>query len=72
MNSEIINKLSKIEHEGLIITQYASSELYKDESGNDCVIIRGLMLKPLPAMSDVIDHVYCDTATIVFKKDDAV
>jgi hypothetical protein len=33
-NSEIINKLSKTEHEGLLITHYASSELYKDESGN--------------------------------------
>jgi hypothetical protein len=59
-----------MENEGLLITQYASSELYKDESGNACVIVRGLVLRPQQDVSNVIDHIYCDSATVTFKKDE--
>ena len=70
MNSEIIKKLNVAGNEELLITQYASSELSKDEDGNVNVIIRGLVLRPQQDVSNVIDHIYCDSATVTFKKDE--
>lgn len=74
MNREIVNKLSMAEHQGLVIEQYAASEPSKDEAGDVCVVVRGLILKPMQSMagSQVIDNIYCDHATITFKKDDAI
>ena len=69
MNSEFIKKLGVVGNQELVITRYDSSELSKDENGDVSVLIRGLVLSPFDSLNSIVEKIYCDSATVFFKKD---
>ena len=70
MDSDFVKKLSLSVEYSLVIERYTSAELSTSEEGIKQILLRGLVL--IQAAGDgsgVVDNIYCDSATITFKKD---
>jgi hypothetical protein len=69
MDNESIRKLSQFANDTLIVDKYISAKVAPSEKGVKQAIIQGLVLKSTDSYLNVVDTIYCDSATITFKKD---